>query len=109
MELIFNREKYQKMVDYILKNVGGILALYTPPKGQLLKNHNGEFVKPIRATADIEEFKWFVVRYMSFYNCYPDYPILEYNEAFTLVYIKPSFETATAVPKGFGRGNFYDK
>ena len=92
MALEFNKEKYQKMINYILEHVGGVLALYDVPKGQLVKNHSGGFVKPIKATDNLEEFKEFVTRYLSRYNCYPDYPILEFNEEFTLCYIKPSYE-----------------
>lgn len=93
MALNFDREKYQKMVNYIRGNVGGVLASYTPKPGELVKNHKKEYVKPIRATEDLQQFKEFVYRYMVSYNCYPDYPILEFNENFTLLYIKESYNT----------------
>jgi len=92
MALIFDRDKYQKMVNYIRGNVGGVLALYNPRPGELVKNHNGEYVKPIRATEDLEQFESFVYRYCQNYRFYTDYPIIEFNNEKTLVLIKYSFE-----------------
>jgi len=106
----FNREKYQKMVNYVLGRVGGVLALYPVPSGHLVKNCYGDFVRPILATQDLDEFRGFVVRYMKSYKCYPDYPILEFNEKRTLVLIKPSYKATlkSFKPKGQGRGVFYE-
>jgi len=95
MAIKFEREKYQKMVNYISGNVGGVLALYNPKPGALVLNHNKKHREPIRATEDLEEFKSFVKRYCDNYRAYPDLPILEFNEEFTLVYIKESYNTKT--------------
>tara|TARA_R100000951_G_C2653092_1_gene185093 strand:- start:7124 stop:7414 length:291 start_codon:yes stop_codon:yes gene_type:complete len=95
MAIKFDREKYQKMVNYICENVGGVLALYDPKPGALVLNHNNKHREPIRATEDLEEFKSFVKRYCDSYRAYPDLPILEFNEEFTLVYIKESYNTRT--------------
>ena len=89
----FNREKYQKMVNYIRGNVGGVLALYDPKPGELAKNYAGQYVQIIRATDNLEEFKEFVFRYCDNYKYFSDFPVLEFNEEFTLCFIKPSFDS----------------
>lgn len=89
----FNRAKYQKMVNYIRENVGGVLALYDPKPGELAKNYAGQFIQVIRATDDLEEFKELVFHYCDNYKYFSDYPILEFNEDYTLAYIKPSFDS----------------
>tara|TARA_R110000796_G_scaffold73842_2_gene165875 strand:+ start:4011 stop:4508 length:498 start_codon:yes stop_codon:yes gene_type:complete len=107
--LEFNREKYQLMVGYILENVGGVLALYTPKKGELVKNNLGKLVRPVQGTNNVEQFRDFIKKYIDNYKAYPDYPIIEYNEEKTLLIIRESFNSIAGQIKTRDRGRFYDK
>ena len=88
---VFDQEKYQKMINYIRENVGGVLSLYDPRPGEVAVNYKGERVRLIRATEDIEQLNGFIRRYVQGYNSYPELPIIELNEERTLLYIKPSY------------------
>jgi hypothetical protein len=71
MALGIDREKFNKMVEYVRANVGGSISV---------KKHR-----------DPDNLEIMVRHYMSNYNLYPDEPILEYNNEMTLIKIKESY------------------
>lgn len=91
-----DRAKYQKMVNYIRENVGGVLALYTPRPGEIAVNYKGDRVKLIRATDDLDELQLFIDRYVVNYALYSDYPIIELSDDRKLLYIMPSYDATIA-------------
>ena len=91
-----NRTKYQKMVNYIRENVGGVLALYTPRPGEIAVNYKGDRVEVIRATDDLDELQLFIERYVVNYPLYTDYPIIELSEDRKLLYIMTSYDATIA-------------
>lgn len=91
-----DRAKYQKMVNYIRENVGGVLALYTPRPGEIAVNYRGDRVNLIRATNDLDELQLFIERYVVNYSLYSDFPIIELSDDRRLLYIMPSYDATIA-------------
>lgn len=108
----FNKEGYLKLVNFFRANKGRVFALYDPKPGTLIqaKGMDRQLLKKLPGLKNKEAFIFHSKHYISNYRLYPDEPIVEFNEEFTQVFIKKSFQECTTITRFISTINpFYAK
>lgn len=103
----FDPEKFEKLKEFFKYWQGKTFALYDPSNFQMIEHPNGErsFLQKVPGLKDKENFLFHCEIYIRSQNFeeLKDYPIIEFNESFDRIIIKP-LEKAS-----ISRGRFYDK
>lgn len=106
----FNKDGFLKMVDFFRSNIGRVFALYDPKPGTTLKTKEGLIkLEKLPGLRNKEAFVFHAKIYIDRYKSYPDEPQLLFNQDFTMIKIKESWESERK-PKVFSgyKGRFYE-
>lgn len=105
----YNKEFFNKMVDFFNKNVGSVFALYDPKPGEIVKHPDGTYRPIYKANTNIKRLLEHVERYITNYKLYQDLPMVTISNDYKLLKITESWNNQDFFKHTtLSRGAFYD-